>query len=148
MLCFRQIKKHPHRIFHQRLGLQGNVPSSSRTTGDEEASTKPRGIGRVAYVEAARILGGQLFVPPANQSLRAIAKSAQPGVAVLPKPRPASFSFTSYTSFISSTSFRYFARSRCTTLEEYLCFCSVLRTASASITERCRPPVQPNAMVR
>ncbi len=42
----------------------------------------------------------------------------------------------------------YFARSRCTTLEAYPFWCSVLRTASASITERCRPPVQPKAIVR
>ena len=45
-------------------------------------------------------------------------------------------------------SLSYFAKSRCTTLDEYLCFCSVFFTDSAIITERCRPPVQPNAIVR
>src|SRR5579863_8148240 len=42
----------------------------------------------------------------------------------------------------------YFAKSRCTTLDAYPFSCSVLCTDSASITERCRPPVQPNAIVR
>jgi hypothetical protein len=43
---------------------------------------------------------------------------------------------------------RYLLMSLCVTFAGNLCLASARRTDSASITERCLPPVQPNAIVK
>ena len=84
-------------------------------------------VSRIGWLRAA-VLGANDGIVSTASLIMGVAASGAPGS--------------------SASSSGPLARSRCTTALLHPAAASVLPAASATATDRCRPPVQPNATVR